>query len=53
MPPKKDKPTGYEPIDYDKLLGAIKQLKINKISERAACVTQFTIRYVGKINYLT
>ncbi|XP_018374237.1 PREDICTED: uncharacterized protein LOC108768337 [Trachymyrmex cornetzi] len=38
MPPRKHKPTGYEPIDYDKLLGAIKQVKINKISERAACV---------------
>jgi len=38
MPPRKHKPTGYEPIDYDKLLGAIKQVKSNKISERAACV---------------
>lgn len=38
MPAKKGKPAGYKPIDYDQLLCAIKRLKINKISERAACV---------------
>ncbi|XP_043469160.1 uncharacterized protein LOC122502900 [Leptopilina heterotoma] len=37
MPPRKGKPTGYEAVDCDKLLHCIKQMKINKMSERTAC----------------
>lgn len=30
--------SGYKPIDYDKLMTALKQVKINKIPERVAWV---------------